>query len=274
MSSVSKARKIVEQVSLPELDTLYISNFLVNSAARQFVLDFDSRVIPFSYVEMIFKSLKKSKAVNDNAILKSFFFSNDADINTFCYIYFLTYKQITSAVIEDKKYGLALVLRKKQAPQQLSLFIREAPQLDSAIEILNEQIYSFCNQEEKFTKKAYVQYLLGNQDFETAESDQPSPENASINDLVGKEVEVPKTKGKKIYRLYIPTLPLPTKYPKSTSRIHSSYFAKKFTTPTQAVDIISGYEIVQVKYNEDFIELRTQPEPKKQEKKLNWSDFF
>ena len=277
MSSVSKAMKIVEQTTLPELDSLYISNFLVNSAVRQFVTDFDSRVIPFSYVDMVFKSLKKSKSINDNKILKTFFFNDQANINTFCYIYFLTYKQITSAVIEDKKYGLALVLRKKQVPQQLSLFVQQSPQLNAALEILEEQLFIFCNQEELFTKKAFVQYLLGNENFATASKEQKPDSKAEepiSNELVGREVELQKNSDKKIYRLYIPTLPLPTKFPKGTSRIHSSYFAKKFTTPTQSVDIISGYEIVQVKYNEDFIELRTQAEPKKQEKKLTWSDFF
>ena len=98
----------------------------------------------------------------------------------------------------------------------------------------------------------------------------------NVNDLEGREVNLPSTQGKKIYHLYIPTLPLPTKYPKEQSRVHSSYLASRFVTPTKAVDFISNYGIVQVKYTQSFIDLReqSQEKPKKQDKKLNWSDFF
>ena len=272
MPSISKARKIVENTSLPEADSLYISNFLVNNSIKAFVNEFHSRVVPFSYVEMFFKALKKSQAVNNNKILSAFFSDKSTTPSTYCYIYFLTYKQITSAVIEDKKYGLAFVLKKVQEPQNLSLFDNETPQLFDALEILEEQMYAFSHQSANYTRKAFSQYLVGNPNFISIASEDAESDNS--NDLIGKEVFLPQTKGKKIYHLYIPTLPLPTKYPTKTSRVHSTYFAKEFSRPTTAVDFLSNYGIVQVKYNQSFIELRGDAAEQKSNKKINWSDFF
>ena len=287
MSSQSKAKKIVTQSKLPEMDSVYISNFLVNSALQSYVNEFKSRVVPFSFVGMFFKALKKSKAVNENKILKSFYADESTNINTYCYLYFLTFKQIASAVIEDKKYGSAMVLKKVAPPPLLSLFLREAPRLDEALDVIQQEQLAFVNQSKGYVKKAFTLYLMGSDDFvvetenvqktgtkeTTEEAEKPK---VNVNDLVGKEVNLPATEGKKIYHLYIPTLPLPTKYPKSQSRVHSSYLATKFASPTKIVDFISNFGIVQVKYTESFIDLREQTEVKanKPEKKLNWSDFF
>jgi len=278
MSSQSKARKIVENTPLPELDSLYISNFLTNAAVQSFTSEFKSRVIPFSFVGMFFDALKKSKAVNDNKLLSNFF-QSETTVETYCYLYFLTFKQITSAVIEDKKYGEAMVLRKPSPPPMLSLFVREAPQLSEALDIIQQEQLAFVGQSKGYIKKAFLLYLMGNKDFVSeAIAKQPSnqPRIKSVNDLEGREVNIPSTSGKKIYHLYIPTLPLPTKYPKEQSRVHSSYMASRFISPTKAVDLISNYGIVQVRYNASFIELReqSQTKSKKQDKKLNWSDFF
>ena len=276
MASQSKAKKIVlESNTLPGVDSLYVSNFLINSAIQAYVNQFNSRVVPFSFVSMFFDALQKSKNVQASRELVSFFSDKSTSTEIYCYIYFLTFKQVVGAIIEDSKYGSAFVLKKAQAPLTLALFSRETPRLQFALEVLQQEQLAFINQEPNYIKKAFALYLAGiNTYIQDALTEKAEENEIETNDLVGKEINIQNQKGKKIYQLFIPSLPLPTKYPCESPRVHSSYHAQNFAAPSKALDLITNLQIVRIKYSTDFVELRNAAKPKKEEKKLNWSDFF
>lgn len=81
------------------------------------------------------------------------------------------------------------------------------------------------------------------------------------------------TDNKKVTRIYIPKLPLPTSYPKSAtkSRINSNVLPYHFFSGAQLYSILENLNIVKISYNEDFIEKRTELFKEKSKK---FSDFF
>lgn len=290
MSTLKTVENMLENNQLPGTDIIYTSNFLVNEAIRVHHTEFNSRVVPFSFIKMVFDALSRSKAINDNKFLNEYFkeaMSVDSDVYT--YIYYLTFNNIVKAVLEDKQFGSTLVLRKNETPGTLSLFLQGSAMLDSALGELKNEIWVFANQKPHYVRSAYSLYLrnvknyisLAFDDTKVKKASEIIPEKKISKptvqeiELIGKEIDLPDNTGKKIYRLYIPTIPLPSDYPKAKSRIHSSYHINKLASVSYTLDFLLFNRIQRVKYSKSFVDLRfeatKESEPVKQK---NWSDFF
>lgn len=288
MPSVKKAKKIVQNAALPDIDMLYISNFLTNEAVRAHVAEYKSKQVPFSFIKFYFNSIRQSDELSKDTIVQKFFNQMyNLDLDIYCFIYYLTFRKDVKKVIEDKKRGYVFVLKNISQPSILNMYINEKGVLASSLKNIQQQSAAFCAQAQHYVRNAYQLYIENYAEYLTLALDREFLEQKKKNavairkskdseSLVSKAAELPENENKKISRLFIPSLPLPSDYPIGKNRVHSSYHVSTITSMSKQIDLLSKYRINTVKYSKSFVELRIEASKPAQTaaKTRNWDDFF
>ena len=282
MPTLAKAKKIVANAKIPDIDLLYISNFVTNEAVRAHVSEFKSKVVPFSFVKFFQDSLENS--ISNNPLLKKYFKENTNNDIT-CFIFYLTFRRVVKNVIKDKKHGYCLVLRQATPPDVLSLYL-STNRLSTTLEELKTECDKLCNLAPHFVRNAYELYLNNYQDYLSLAQDKAFLANykktgvavrkqENTETLIGKSTELPQNSNKRVQRLFIPSLALPSDYPKGKNRIHSAYHVSKLTSVSGIVDFLSNNRITNVKYPKSFVELRLEAgKVAPPARSRSWEDFF
>lgn len=292
MSIVKKAKKIVKSSKLLDMDILTISNFLCNEAIRRHVIDFKSKKVPFRFIEFFHSELSKIEAVANDLNLQKFFSeTKNENQDVLGFVYFLTFPDIIKTIktLPNKEYFF--VLFSKKPPLSMKFRSKENKTLEKSLNTLVEAIEHF-NESEKGDKiqNAFASWKAENPFVFKAFTDNPESIKAQQEseaqaqtfrrklkegdfELTGEKITIPHDEFSKVHKLFIPSLPLPSEYPKGDkSRVHSGYHANFFVKPSKTIEFINEFRIVSVVYTKSFFELRTEINKPEQEKR--WSDFF
>lgn len=267
---------INDSLTIPSLDYILLSEYMVNECTKKFYSDYKSYEVPFSYVEFYFKLLQNYSFKFDN-ILELFFKkynSSPTSVNYVIETFNKTFETSTK-IVNIKNQGMHLVMIKKYFPLNMTFENDQKYKLRNPLSVIKEIIeLIFYNEENMDIKQQYVEFLYDKYDLydekERAEMAQRKKILASKENKFGNE-----NVSTNVSRVIIPKFKLPTLYPVSflKSRVDSLNIPNRFLDSVRMIEILNKHRIVKVTYSGDFVLkrnalIKTTPKPKR------FSDFF
>ena len=246
MISEKKAKKLIQTADLPDIELLYISNHIINESIIAYTKEYKSKTVPFSFSKFYIETLEFFDEIKSNQIINKFYQQSDSsDYDIYCLIYYLTFKNVVKKLSNNNKDSINFELKAKTPPQSLSNN-NENILINEAFAIIKKISNDLQAQSPHYIRQAYTKYL---NDIKNNIRYTPYKEG---NQLTGKSISMPEIENQKIRKLYIPSLPLPTRYPRSKNRIHSSYHINKLCSLSKQLDILLNEKIIAVKYSKNF----------------------